>query len=263
METYSSKAYRSFKTFIGELTAVAAGIYVGIQEAVPVVEEFDGPDPWSAAARKHDVIVHGLTSDVVKQSSVRLNVVSLYSGFDLFLSDVRASFFSLHGREWVQHDGDAPFQALSRNSPSKAGNTARLGPHRVAAMDHYRLVRNAIAHPSPEALAASAEFVKGNKTLLYEVRKEYGMRSAPNDLASLGFHDVKLLARVALDVAKAIDVDLDPGDERLALLVPTGPLDAVKSDARRQNKLVGWLRTEHGLSADRARRIVLGLGPSA
>jgi hypothetical protein len=264
MEAYSSAASRSFKTFIGELTAVAAGVYVGIQEVVPRIEELATEDPWKVAAQKHGVIVNSLKSEQVVQSSVRLNVVSLYSGFDLFMADIRSDFHRLHGREWVQHDGDTPFEALARNTVSSMGvHLERLGVNRIAAMNHYRLVRNAIAHPRPEALAASKKFFDDNGKLLDNVRDEYGMRSAPSELAALTFHDIKLLARVALDVTKAVDVDFDPGDERLRRLVASRPRDRAKSPERQRNALTGWLRTEHGLSVERARRILEAIDPGA
>lgn len=257
MEAYSSTACRSFKTFIGELTAVAAGVYVGIQEVLPVVQVLDATDPWKVAAKKHGVIVDGLRSEQVVLSSVRLNLVSLYSGFDLFMADVRAGFHGLHGREWIQRDGDAPFAALARNTCSSPSvHLERLGAHRIAVMDHYRLVRNAIAHPRPEALAASKQFDVAKADLLDQVRREYGMQTAPNEIDLLTFHDIKLLARVALDLTAAIDADLDPGDERLSQLLAAKAVDNTKSPERRRNALMGWLRTEFGVSAARAERIL-------
>jgi hypothetical protein len=257
MQTYSSAACRSFKTFIGELTAVAAGVYVGIQEVVPLVETFDSKDPWKVAARKHGVIVDALKSEQVVKSSVRLNLVSLYSGFDLFMADIRSGFHYLQGREWIQHDGDTPFDALARNTSSTPNlHLERLGSHRIATMEHYRLVRNAIAHPRPEALTASQKFFATNAEFLATVRTGYGMQSAPNEINLLTFHDIKLLARVALDLTKAIDTDFDPGDQRLGQLLATKAVNRTKSPERNRNALIGWLRTEHGVSVERAERIL-------
>ncbi|WP_186136267.1 hypothetical protein [Burkholderia gladioli] len=256
MQAYSSAAYRSFKTFIGELTAVAAGVYVGIQEVVPIVEGYDSKDPWKVAAQKHGVIVDALKSEQVVQSSVRLNLVSLYSGFDLFMADIRSAFHCLQGREWIQYDGDTPFDALARNVPfTTTVLRERLGSHRIATMDHYRLVRNAIAHPRPEALTASQKFYATNTSLLAAVKISYGMQSVPNEIGRLTFHDIKLLARVALDLAKVIDSVFDPGDTRLGQLLATKAVDRTKSPKRNLNALIGWLRTEHGVSVERAKRI--------
>lgn len=92
MDKYSSAAFRSFKTFVGELTAVAAGIFVGLQEAIPVIQQSEDSDPWKVAAERHDIIVNGLSSKRVVDSSVRLNLVSIYSGFDLFINNIRTAF---------------------------------------------------------------------------------------------------------------------------------------------------------------------------
>ena len=257
MESYSSAAYRSFKTFIGELTAVAAGVYVGIQEVIPLVEKNGTADPWSVAAQRHGVVVNSLRSEQVAQSSVRLNLVSLYSGFDLFMADTRSQFHALREQQWVQHDGDTPFVALARNTPSASGvHIKRLGRHRIATMDHYRLVRNAIAHPRSEAIEASKTFFASNAELLTQVRTEYGMRSAPNAIQHLTFHDIKLLAKLALDLTKAIDLDLDPGDACLRSMLSSKSTDRTKTPARNQRSLESWLRTHYGVSAERARRIV-------
>jgi len=257
MDKYSSAAYRSFKTFIGELTAVAAGIFVGIQEVIPVVQGHADSDPWKMVAKKHGIVVNGLSSKSVVDSSVRLNLVSLYSGFDLFMTDIRATFNDVQGRAWIQHDGDAPFTALGRNTrPEVDAHIERLGAHRIAAMDHYRLVRNAVAHPTQETLSASKNFFAKNAKRLQDVRSKYGMQAAPNDIDHLTFHDIKLLARVALDVTKAIDALFDPGDLRLQELMAARPIDKTKSAERKYNALAGWLQTQHGLSPERAKRII-------
>ena len=119
MDKYSSTAFRSFKTFTGELTAVAAGIFVGLKEAIPIIQGNEDSDPWKLVAEKHGIIVNGLTSKGVVDSSVRLNLVSLYSGFDLFMNDIRTAFNKIQGRTWIQHDGDTPFTALGRNTRSE------------------------------------------------------------------------------------------------------------------------------------------------
>lgn len=95
-----------------------------------------------------------------------------------------------------------------------------------------------------------------NSELLGQVRSEYGMQSAPNKLDGVTYHDIKLLARIALDLTKAIDADLDPGDDRFRELLKARPVDKTKSSERNHHALMGWLRTAHGLSAERADRIL-------
>lgn len=257
MDRYSSATFRSFKTFVGELTAVAAGMFVGIHEAIPVIESHVGGDPWAAAAKKLGVVVSGLKSQQVVDGSVRLNLVSLYSGFDLFMAGLRTTFKGVQGRDWVQHDGDGPFAAIGRNTKPKVdAHVERIGAHRIILMEHYRLVRNAIVHPSHEALNASKQFFLKNTEKLCSIRREYGTQTAPAKIDELTFHDIKLFARVALDVTKGIDQMFDPGDCRLQELLRFRQIGNGKSKERKYNASVGWLRTEYGLNAMRAERIV-------
>ena len=257
MNSYSSEATRSFKSFIGELTAVAAGLHVGIQEVASTLDANDASDPWKALAYKHSVVVDGLTSQRIIRSAARLNVVSLYSGFDLFLDDIRSDFFHLHGKEWIQHVGDDPFAALVRNTHSRPeAHERRLGKHRIAAMNHYRLVRNAIAHPGKDAQRQTMTYYAEKADLLDEVRIEYRMQSAPNNIDELSFHDVKLLARVGLDLTKAIDAELDPGDERLFAMLELNQSEQKNSSQRDRNAWIGKLRTHYGVTAERAARIL-------
>ena len=61
-------------------------------------------------------------------------------GFDLFVSDLRGQHNHLHGKAWIQHDGDAPFQALARNTPSLISvHEARLGLDRIATVSYTHL----------------------------------------------------------------------------------------------------------------------------
>ena len=82
------------------------------------------------------------------------------------------------------------------------------------------------------------------------------MQSAPNSIESLDFHDLKFLARVALDLAVAIDQDSDPGDERIAKLLPVAIFKRPKTAKRNHNAAKGWLRASYGLQDVRAERII-------
>jgi hypothetical protein len=256
-DTFSTAAFRSFKKFIGELTAVAAGTYVGLQEVSASINGLGLADPWEAVAKKHGVKLCGLKTEYVLRSTIRLNLVSLYSGIDLFFSDTRSQFHVLHGKVWVQHDGDTPFMALARNTASsKKLHESRLGLERIISLDYYRLVRNFIAHPSDAAESAAKQFYLENRELLISTAIAYGMKSVPRPLDDLSFHDIKYLARLSLDLAAAVDKDLDPGDDRLAVLVPTAILRLPKSQERLHNARKGWLSVTFGIRSDRAERIL-------
>ncbi len=256
-DTFSTAAFRSFKKFVGELTAVAAGTYVGLQEVSASIDGLGLTDPWEVVAKKHGVKLCGLKSERVLRSAIRLNIVSLYSGIDLFFSDTRSQFHALHGKAWVQHDGDTPFMALARNTASsKQLHESRLGLERITSLDYYRLVRNSIAHPSDEAESTAKQFYLENRELLTSTAITYGMKSVPRPLDDLSFHDIKYLARLALDLATAVDKDLDPGDDRLAVLVPTTILRLPRSSERHHNARKGWLSVTFGIQSARAERIL-------
>lgn len=257
MKIYSTSAFRSFKNFIGELTSVSAGMNVGISRTIAILNKSNAADPWQQAALEEGIIVSGLKSAHVLDGVNRLGVVSLYSGFDLFLSDSRSQFHMIHGREWVQYDGDGPFDALFRNSVgTKTAFQQHFGSHRIASIDYYRLVRNAIAHPSKEALQLVRDFYVSESSNLTLARTEYGMQSAPNSFENINFHDLKFFARVSLDVAELIETYFDPGNERLALLVPSGIIKMPKSKIRVKNAIKGWLCCTYGIGQDRANSII-------
>lgn len=256
-DTFSTTAFRSFKSFVGELTAAAAGNYVGLKEIVPVIDGLDAADPWKSVADKYDIRLSGFTSERVLRSTIRLNLVSLYSGLDLFFLDTRKQFHELHGKDWERKDGDTPFDSLRRNTPSsKSVHEQNLGLDRIATLDYYRLVRNSIAHPSDNAVDMAKSFYSKNQALLDNATKNYKMKSVPSPVDALSFHDVRYLSRIALDVASAVDRDFDPGDERLAALVPAHFQEMPKSEKRRHNAEKGWLSVVYGVNSDRAERIL-------
>ena len=83
------------------------------------------------------------------------------------------------------------------------------------------------------------------------------MLSPPNKYNCLTIHDVKLFARLVLDVGAVISRFFDPGDDQLIETVPLNLWAHIKHDKQRyRNKILGYLRTEFGLEANRAEKIV-------
>lgn len=256
MNSYSSEAYRLFKKFVGELTATAAGVQIGTNIAVNSTAQMVDPDPWSALAGNFGIVVNGLKSEQVLQSTARLNIVSLYSGFDLFVANIRSQYFELHQKEWKKYEGDGPFNEIQRNLPvRKSRLDDEPNAARISVVDYYRLVRNAVAHPSVEHIDAVKNYYAKNHENLTRARALYGMKSAPNGYDDLSFHDVKLFAQVTLDLCKVIDLEFDPGDESLARQIPPKIKSRPKLEARIRNAAVGCIRTKFGVSNERAERI--------
>lgn len=129
---FSTAAFRSLKKFIGELTAASAKVYVATLEAMQLAEKLTSGDTWAEMASRHNVKVNGLSSCQVLSSSARMSLVSLYSGFDLYASDLREQYKLLHEREWRQHEGDSSLRAIERNSPiPQQSYVFTVGPERV------------------------------------------------------------------------------------------------------------------------------------
>ena len=82
------------------------------------------------------------------------------------------------------------------------------------------------------------------------------MQSAPNSPSEISFHDVKLLCRLLLDMTSTIGEAYDPGNEALAKIVPTKNFKKYGANKDRvNNAIVGYLKTEYGLTNDRATEI--------
>ncbi|MCA8292463.1 hypothetical protein LGN19_01535 [Burkholderia sp. AU30198] len=264
MSDYSTKAYRAFKKFVGELTASAAGIQTAAEHVTKILASSESDDPWRHLAKQYEIKVNGLDSDALLRSNSRLNIVSLYSGFDLFLSDFRAQYHDINHSDWKKNDSDSPFDEIYRNSSSnKKDLDDRLGASRKATIDYYRYIRNAVVHPTQENKARARSFFLNNTAHLDSVRALYSMRSAPNSDQALSFHDVKLLAHLLLDVLREVDLEFDPGDAVLATLLDSKPFKKFRQDAvRYKNALKGTLREQYGISDLRADRVImLHLGP--
>ncbi len=256
MVEFSTNAFRRFKSYIGELTAYAAGSYVAVMETAKSVDNDSSEDGWSTVAQTHSVCIKGLKTEALLASLAHLGIVSAYSGFDAFNKALREQYLYLHGKVWVQHDGDSPMQAFSRNLDSKADDRLKNLRSDLDCLEYYRVARNSIVHPGSGKDGDARTFYEANLDSLICTRQSYSMRTAPNPLSRLSFHDVKLLTRIELEVASAMDSKLDPGDMRLAELVPTSIRRGSKKAERKRIKAVGWLRTEFGVTVDRAAAIV-------
>lgn len=252
MSQFRSNSYRRLKLFIGEATAYAAGSYIAISE----VEEIHGgdsdPDPWSTTGGKHSVKVNGLRTDSLLISTIRLSIVGIYSGFDSYVDSLKPELLHLKNKGWVQHDGESKIDGIRRNLMIDGEEAAICIQPELACLDYYRLVRNAVAHRSDKGFADASNFYDSQKDKLDEFRSSHKFSEAPNSPSDLTYHDIKALARCALGVAEAVDSQLDPGDEKLADLIPKRHRNAPLKEDRLNNAAKGWLRNVYGVSEKRA-----------
>lgn len=256
LSNFSTHCFRDFKKFIGELTATSAGVHVAIKYTYDVGLDLGKNDPWAEVAKRYDVKVDGLQSERVLSSAARLNVVNVYSGFDLYLSSFRKVFFELQGKEWSSERKDTPFEEFQRNiSLDHIKQIGCIAQCQFDLIDYYRLARNAIVHPSKENGKTVRKYFQEHSNSLLSVKSHYGMTGAPNSYEDLDFHDVKLFARALLDILPEFDATLDPGDEKLKSLIPWKGWSNY-SESRKKNAAAGFLISEYGIDQSRALRVL-------
>lgn len=256
MSRFSTHCFRDFKKFIGELTATSAGINVAIQYTNKVGANLQTDDPWALLANEFEIKVDGLQSSCVLSSAARLNIVNVYSGFDLYLSAFRKEFVHLFQKDWRSDKSDTPFDEFRKNiALDEIESQETLIPHKLKLIDFYRLARNGIVHPSQENKNSAKNFYEKELNSLQTVQNHYKMLSAPNDFYSLNFHDVKLFCRTLLDTLPLFDEKLDPGNERLKATIPFGKCSNYKED-RKRNYAIGFLTNKYSISKERSEKIL-------
>jgi hypothetical protein len=256
LSKFSTHCFRDFKRFIGELTATSAGVNVAIQYTNKAGIEAGADDPWALIAKEFGIKVDGLQSARVLSSAARLNIVNVYSGFDLYLTAYRKEFVHLFKKDWISDKSDAPFDEFRKNiALNDIEASLDIITPQLKLIDFYRLARNGIVHPSKENKQTVVNFFKKEATTLKKIQNHYKMLSAPNDFELLDFHDIKLFCRTLLDILPLFDEKLDPGNERLKATVPIEEWKNYKDD-RRRNAEIGFLQNRYGISRERSEEIL-------
>ena len=256
MSKFTTHCFRDFKKFIGELTATSAGIHVAIKYMDDVGLDLENSDPWAEVAKRYQIKVDGLQSKRVLSSAARLNIVNVYSGFDLYLSSFRKVFFELREKEWTSDRKDTPFDEFHRNISLKdIKKLDGIVQCQIDLIDYYRLARNAIVHPSKDNEKSVYKHFQDHSSSLFGVRSHYGMTGAPNSYENLDFHDVKIFARTLLDLLPEFDETLDPGDEKLKSLIPYENWPNY-NESRKYNAALGFLKNEYGIDHGRALNVL-------
>ena len=256
--SFTFAACRDLKRFIGRATAAVAANEVALRHTAEYIRKQSEPDPWSVLAQEFGIRVNGIHTDEVKSISAKLHIVSIYAGFDRFVKALHREWFELSGNEWQKYDSDGPFDELIRNAPCNEKTFFQVvdEPLRIG-IDHYRMVRNAVAHPSEDNEQSTDSYYDVNIEKLHELGAMYKMTTAPHSRKLIDFHDAKLLAQISIDATKQISIAFDPGDELLAACVPLKLRSRIDGgSARKHNRISCYLRTKYGLSLERAEKIV-------
>ncbi|ALG69225.1 hypothetical protein [Beggiatoa leptomitoformis] len=250
---YRPPSVRNFKSFIGELTAEAAATHVSLLESQKM--ERKQVDYWTSKASEVGIVLNGITSDRILNSQIRLSIVSIYSGFDVFLDEVENEFkrFDL---KWMKPDKVSPLEVLEKNYIRGPDNKKNFR-YESNAVDYLRLLRNSIAHPNKKNKDEAENFYKSRRESIDFVREKYNMLSAPNNPSSISFHDIKFWCRLLLDFSESIALLLEPDDERIYSKVP---FDSWKKYGKNHDKLkkvaISYIHSEYSYSLEKAKEIV-------
>lgn len=231
---------------------------MAVQHIDKSVSEFstEFSDPWSIIADGFKVKVDGLQSEQVLSSAARLNIVNVYSGFDLYLTAYRKEYVNLFKIDWKCDRSDTPLNEFRKNiNLSEIEALLEVNPYIIKLIDYYRLVRNGVVHPSEENKISVSSFFEKESDSFKAVRVHYGMASAPNSFDSLNFHDVKLFCRILLDILPLFDEKLDPGNELLKGTIPIKSWLQHK-ESRKKNYEIGFLTNTYGISKRRSEEIL-------
>lgn len=264
--TFTLASFRHLKQFVGAITAAVAANEVALRYGIDHAATLNEPDPWSVMGSQYQIKINGIRSDTIATMSARMHVVSLYSGFDGFVSSVRREWQEFSGRPWKKEkpkdkkeaDDYGPIKEFLENAPIQKNEFyAVVNKSIECGIEHYRKVRNAIVHPSEQARKKSDTFYNDNEAQLRELGQSYGFKEAPHSLLRLDFHDAKLLAQLILDAGKRVSCAFDPGDEAIANSLPTELKNNRRGNAERyHNRIHCFVRTKYGLSEERANRVI-------
>lgn len=250
---YRPPSVRNFKLFIGELTAEAAAVYVSLLESQK--SESINKDYWRSKAKDAGIKLDGITSFRILNSQIRLSIVSIYSGFDLFLEEVESECKSF-GFDWIKPEKGHPLEVLENNFTKEPDNKTQYRYERDA-VDYFRVLRNSIAHPSEENGRKALEFYRSRSESAAYVRNKYSMVSAPNEPSSISFHDIKFWCQLLLDFTETIARLLEPEDRMIYSKIPFGKWNKYgKNHEKLKNVATSYIHSEYSYSLDRARLIV-------
>jgi hypothetical protein len=250
---FRTTSYLRLKKFVGEATAYAAGAYTAICELDNLSRNCTDPDPWQTYAERHSINVRGLQSDELLTSSIRLAIVSIYSGLDSYIESTKEQLKILRATAWTQNDGDSLIDALKRNFPLDERKTGIDTHGQLSCLDYYRLLRNSIVHQGNDGFDKAMDYFNSESDALCRFREKYRFDTAPCAPNALTYHDVKAIARALLGTAEAVETQLDPGNEKLRSLIPRHHMTLPSNKPTRQkNAAMGWLRDNYGITGRRA-----------
>lgn len=247
--------YRDLKQRLGELDALCECLEIATRDLVERANASSDPNGFiEERSRHHGVRVNRVDIPELQAHAVRTHIMTVHQSLEEFLNDLRSEHPL--GDQWDMN-GKADLLTKTANA---------LGFNPTLPFDicqHYRLVRNAVAHPAARAgLRGSIAKVSALKERVAQVPNLHTL-DAPNPYDNVIFDDFVLFSRAAKLLALELCAAGRPSDAELGA-------EAVTSTSKREGQLrknptrlanvrSGYLQTRYSLSKSEADRIVAGL----
>lgn len=253
MSIYRPPSVRNFKSFIGELTAEAAAVHISLLESQKCEDKNE--KYWSEKAVEAEIKLEGIKTDRIINSQNRLSIVSIYSGFDLYLEEIESECKQF-GFQWIKLEKTPLLEILEKNFTKTPLNKTYFRYESDAA-DYFRLLRNSIAHPSAESKQKAIECYKSKKKSLEYLQKKYQMISAPNEPNSISFHDIKFWCQFLLDFTEEIAELLEPTEKMIYNSLPLDRWRKYGKDHKKRKEVAKkYLRSQYSYNVDKADKII-------
>jgi hypothetical protein len=276
--TFRFPCYREFKTRLGEADAAAQFAEIAVRQLANQCEQSSKPN----AALQEKADEFGVKSDYVDPKLARrqittLHLIAVMAETEHFLEDLRDSHPSHREWEYPKDDEDLLRRIIRNAVPDLREARKELGGVDFDLFEHYRVVRNLVAHGEVQASKVDVRVDKLREASSGDAR--YARLDAPNTFNNLRFDDFILLTRVAKSLARQLCKLLRPTDEQIVTMViekfesprkskqcssRSKDTDRTKpwwmafqnNVVRQQNALATFLRQEYSLDRDESKPII-------
>ncbi|WP_434347657.1 hypothetical protein ACN6A1_06260 [Myxococcus virescens] len=247
--------YRDLKLRLGELDALCECLEIAIRDLVESANGSSDPNEFMGErSRHHGVRVNRVDIPGLQAHAARTHIMTVYQSLEDFLDDLRSEHPL--GDQW---DMNGKRDLLTKTAGALGFNPTL--PFDIC--QYYRLIRNAVAHPSArDGLRGSTAKVSA---LQHRVAQAPNLNTldAPNPFDNVTFDDFVLFSRATKLLAMELCAAGRPSDAELRAEAVTSTSKQEgqlrKNPTRLANARSGYLQTRYSLSKSEADRIVAGL----
>ncbi|WP_155949284.1 hypothetical protein [Gayadomonas joobiniege] len=239
--------------FIGELTAEAAAVHVSLLASQKC--ESINKNYWVQKSEEAGIKLEGVASEKIINSQTRFSLVSIYSGFDLFLEELELEC-KRFGFNWKSLEKVSPIEVLEKNFTKEPESKTRFR-YETDAVNYFRILRNSVVHPSDENKKKAIDFYKSKKVSIEFIRNKYRMITAPNDPDSVTFHDIKFWCQFLLDYTEIIAGLLEPTESMIYATVPFGNWRKYGKNHEKLKRVAqNYIHSQYAYDLDKSAKII-------